>query len=63
LENRLDNSDWLFFLLEVSLLGLMFSYLRSPAMKELFSVEPSSDLSVLTEVESCGQIGQTGKNV
>jgi hypothetical protein len=58
LANRLHNSEWFAFLFIVSLLGIMFSYLKSPEMKELFSVQPSSELSVLTEVESCGQIAK-----
>jgi len=42
-QNRLDNPGCLAFLVNVSLLGLMVSYLRSPAVRELFLVEPSSD--------------------
>jgi hypothetical protein len=42
--NRLHNSDLLAVLIYAPLLGNIFFYLRSPAMKELFLVEPSREL-------------------
>src|SRR5262249_28178813 len=48
-DNRLHNSDWLAFLFTISLLGLMFSYLRSPEMKELFFAESSNESSGIAE--------------